>query len=165
MKNKKSCGYDNVPAIVYKNSENTLMKLLMKLFNDSLEIGRFPKSWKTAKVIFIKKPDKTDKEDPKSYRPISLLPVISKIMEKVINARLLWHSYQKSIIHTKQFGFQAGTGAEHAALNLTNDIFTAFKKRKETVAVFLDARSAFPLSLIHISSPRDKRQSRMPSSA
>ena len=51
MKNKKSCGYDNVPAIVYKHSENTLMKLLMKLFNDFLKISRFPKSWKTAKCI------------------------------------------------------------------------------------------------------------------
>lgn len=144
LKMKKSCGFDNIPSVVYKECSNTLLPLLKKLFNESLLQSHFPEIWKTAVVIFLKKPDKPDASDAKSYRPISLLPVISKILEKIVNSRLKWHSEKNKIIDPRQFGFQASTSSEHAAFNLANKIFSTFKKRKEMIAVFLDVKNAFP---------------------
>lgn len=144
LKSKKSCGHDEIPSVVYKECIKTILPLMNRLFNESIQKSEFPSIWKKAKVIFLRKPDKPDALDAKSYRPISLLPVASKILEKIINWRLAWHSHQEKLIDHRQFGFQASTSSEHAALNLANQIYSSFKKRKETVAVFLDVKNAFP---------------------
>lgn len=63
----------------------------MEIFNKCWELGCFSSEWKTATVIVLKKPGKTNYSLPKSYRPIGLLPIMGKILEKMVIKRLAWH--------------------------------------------------------------------------
>ena len=142
LKPGKAPGYDKIPGIVFQKSLPILLPPLRKLFNACISLGYFPSAWKCAKITFIKKPGKPSNQ-PGSYRPISLLPVASKILEKIIHERLAWHAEVNQWIDDQQYGFRRGISAEHAALRLSNRIYTAFKNRKEIVAVFLDISGAF----------------------
>ena len=143
MKANKAPGQDRIPTIVLKKTWKVLETNITLLFNKIFNEGSFPESWKTAKVIYLKKPGKEGK-DPKDYRPIALLNVISKLYEKVIYNRLNWLSEQNQWIDKDQFGFQKHVSAEHANLKFTNEIFQAFKKRKEVATIFADISGAFP---------------------
>ena len=136
-------GTDEIPGIVYKQTLEIITPSLTKIFNMLLTEGEFPAEWASAKIIFIKKPNKPN-HDPTAYRPISLLPTVGKLYEKVILHRLNWHTRKNQLIDSNQFGFQKGVSAEQAGLNLANTISTAFKARKEVGAVFCDISKAFP---------------------
>ena len=143
MKINKAPGQDRIPNIVLKKTWKTLSSIITKLFNKIFKEGSFPEEWKKAKVIYIKKPEK-EGSVAKDYRPITLLNVISKLYEKVIYNRLNWLSEQNKWIDKDQFGFQKHVSAEHANLKFTNEIFQAFKKRKEVATIFADISGAFP---------------------
>ena len=141
---KKAPGLDGLESILYKNTTDSLLTPLTILFNKIITTSQFPGSWKESKVAFLKKPNKTDYTNPKSYRPISLLSDASKIFERVLNARLKYHIENHKLIHELQFGFRSGIAAEQAAFKLTNDIYTGLKTTTETTAVFIDVSNAFP---------------------
>ena len=82
----KATGPDGIPAIVLKECADDLARPLSMLFSPCLRIAYQPASWKTANVVAIFK--KNSKSLPNNYRPVSLLPVISKIMERIINIGL-----------------------------------------------------------------------------
>ena len=140
---RKAPGNDGIPGIVYHKTFSLLLPKLNKLYNAMLELSYFPNRWKNAEIIFLKKPGKVSTYEAKNFRPISLLPVMSKIFERILQNRLNWFSDACQWMNKKQYGFQKKVSAEHASLNLSNFIMTGFKKRKETVAVFLDVSSAF----------------------
>jgi len=89
---------------------------LLELVNKCLWTARFPSIWKTAQVVpILKGPDK-DVRQPKSYRPVSLLPVLGKVVKKAINSRL-----NEEIRHNltgKQYGFTPGRSTADAIQNL-----------------------------------------------
>ena len=140
---KKSPGIDEIPGLILHKAQNILMPYFLKLFNGIFRTGFYPLSWKNASITFLKKPGQKDSKNPRHYRPISLLPVISKVFERVIQKRLNWFSNSCEWINRRQFGFQRNVGSEFAAWNFSNSIMTNFKRRKETVAIFLDINSAF----------------------
>ena len=80
LRNKKSASFDNIPNVVLKKIPEELIGAYTILFNNLLNNGHFPEMWKTAKVVPILKKD-INPTNPGSYRPISLLPYISKIFE------------------------------------------------------------------------------------
>ena len=80
---KKSHGYDNLPARLLIDAASFICKPLTYIFNLSLKTGTFPEALKVAKVTPIYK--KGPKTDPGNYRPISVLPIIGKVFEKVVN--------------------------------------------------------------------------------
>ena len=139
----KAPGLDGIPGIVYKQTVDILSPLLTKIFNKLFEKGEFPATWSKAKVIFIKKPNKPS-TDPSAHRPISLLPIVGKLYEKVILHRLNWHTRKNNLTDDNQFGFQKGISAEQAGLKLVNSITQAFKTKHEIGAVFCDISKAFP---------------------
>lgn len=142
--NKSSAGDDGTPIVVYKKCLEELLPTLINLFNASLNEGEVPQFWKIAKIIFLKKPNKSDYTNPKSRRPISLLHVLSKVMERIITDRISFFSRRNKYLDDQQFGFQRGVSAEHAALKLANHLVANFKRKKETIVVFLDVVNAFP---------------------
>ena len=87
-KNKISTWVDNIPNIIIKNLTDNLIRKYVIIFNNALNNGYLPNAWKTAKLITICKPGK-DPTNPNNYRPISLLPNISKIFEKCINKNMI----------------------------------------------------------------------------
>ena len=92
----------------------------------------------------ILKPDKVASL-PESYRPISLLPVIGKLMEKIMTQRIAELMIKKGLINKFQAGFQKGKSTTHQLLRLTEHIYKWFNKRPSgrTVSIFIDAEKAF----------------------
>ncbi|GFU20523.1 putative RNA-directed DNA polymerase from transposon BS [Trichonephila clavipes] len=99
-------------------------------------------SWKTAVVIPILRPDKNSAL-AESYRPISLLPVLSKLAEKVILARLNDHLERENILIPEQHGFRPRLSTSHQLLRVVEFIKEGNNKDECTAAVFLDIQKAF----------------------
>lgn len=123
LKTCKASGYDGVDNILLKNLPQKAIVQLTRIFNACLRISYYPDVWKQAKVIALKKPGK-DHSFAVNYRPISLLPNLGKIFEKIIYVRLMATANNKII--AEQFGFrpehsttqQLARVAEFAAHNL-----------------------------------------------
>lgn len=142
LKNKKSPGIDKIPNIVIKKLPPKVISSLTSIYNSCLRINYFPKSWKTAVIIPIAKPNK-DHTKVENYRPISLLPTLSKIFEKAILTRLNKFLALNNVIPNEQFGFRNNHSTAHQLLRLTDYIASNFQKSKHTLALFLDIEKAF----------------------
>jgi hypothetical protein len=113
---------------------------MAKLFTSCLEKGSIPKEWKEAKITAILKPNKQP-EDPKSYRPISLLSTMYKLLERVLLRRM--KSKVDSKIPMEQAGFREGRNCCDQVLALTTHIEAGFQRGQKTVAAFLDLSAAY----------------------
>ncbi|GFW88418.1 zinc finger MYM-type protein 6 [Trichonephila clavipes] len=125
--------------------QNLTLPVIFQLTNIISNIfitGHFPDHWKTASVIPILKPGKP-RCSPDSYRPISLLPVLSKITEKLILTRLNSHLTENNILISQQHGFRPRLSTSHQLLRVVEYIKTVFKDDKYTGAIFLDIQKAF----------------------
>ena len=114
LPSKNSCGLDGISSKLIKIIEPAIIKPLTLLINQVLNTGIFPDELKIAKVIPLFK-----KDDPKllkNYRPISLLPTISKVVEKIIFTQLSTYFYENKLIFDNQYGFRPKLSTEYAAL-------------------------------------------------
>jgi hypothetical protein len=115
---------------------------LTAIVNASLRLCHFPSRWKSATVIFIPKPGKNFKLPP-SYRAISLLSSIGKVLEKVILTRLVKATDENSTIPDEQFGFRPKHSTVDQLINVTEFIAKGFGQKQSTGAIFLDVAKAF----------------------
>lgn len=139
---KKAPGYDLINGSILQNLPKKGWKFLTQLFNAVLRTSFFPLQWKVAQMILILKPGKNP-EDVKSYRPISLLPIISKVFEKLILARLKSVIERKKLIPNHQFGFRHKHATIEQAHRVYNKIFASLEEKKYCSAAFLDITQAF----------------------
>ncbi|CAG4989213.1 unnamed protein product [Colias eurytheme] len=100
----KASGPDGIPAIVLKTCAPELSPILTRLFRLSLKIGMVPKAWKLANIQPV--PKKGSRADPSNYRPISITSIICKIMERILNYRLLTHLESNDLLNDRQYGFR-----------------------------------------------------------
>ena len=114
MKPKLSCGIDNISLKLLKNCTSYIIKPLTVIINQSLKSGIFPDELKIARVIPIYK--KQDIHLLDNYRPISLLPAISKIFEKVSYLELFQYFTQNKLLYNHQYGLREGFSTELAIL-------------------------------------------------
>ena len=139
LKPKKSSGPDNISSWLIKQLSDAISEPLATLINKSMETGCMPDALKIAKIIPIYKSKETDQF--KNYRPISLLPSISKIFEKIVYKRL--YHFMKSKLSSKQYGFRAKRSTIQAVTELYVDIIDSFESNNMTMATFLDLSKAF----------------------
>ena len=118
-----------------------ITQILAKIFNKSFEEGTFPDKLKSTIVFPIHKAD--SKMITSNYRPISILPIISKILEQIMYKRLTDFTSKFNIISDHQFGFQKKNSTEHAIVDLCSKIVTAIEKLEKPCCVFLDFAKAF----------------------
>lgn len=142
LRNRKAPGPDLIHNTTLKRLPRKGVAALLNITNAILRLRHFPARWKTANVILIPKPNK-DHTIPSNYRPISLLPAMSKVVEKIILSRLKTHSEELRVIPDEQFAFRPGHSTELQILRLTEHITAAFNRRQFTGAVFLDVAKAF----------------------
>lgn len=102
---KKAPGFDLITGEILKQLSRKAIGKFTNLINLSFRLKYVPKMWKVAEVIMIPKPGKPS-NDVASYRPISLLPVISKLYEKILLKRLKLRVEEKNLIPSHQFGFR-----------------------------------------------------------
>ena len=133
---KNSCGYDGISLRLLKFCKLTIIKPLMLIIRQVLNTGIFPEKLKIAKVIPIFK--KRDEELFSNYRPISILPAISKIIEKVIYQQMYSFFQQNELFYDSQYGFRTNHSTEHAALELADRILYSLDHNETPLSIFLD---------------------------
>ena len=106
MSNKTSTDCYNINMETVKKSIDVIVKPLTNIFNKSFNTGVFPYSMKTAKVVPIFKSG--NKSDLTNYRPISLLPQFSKILEKLFDIRFESFLNKNNVLNESQYGFRSG---------------------------------------------------------
>ena len=115
--------------------------ILTIIINQSLWTGIFPDSLKIAKIVPIYKKDERHLTD--NYRPISLLPIVSKIFEKVVFIQIYNYFVDNDLLYKSQYGFRKSHSTELAALEFTDKIITNLDQGKLPLAIFLDLSKAF----------------------
>lgn len=139
---KKASGYDLISNKALKSIAHKVIVLITNIYNACLRIKYFPTQWKKAIVILFKKPGKSPLQ-PNNYRPISLLPCLAKVFEKVINLRLQKFLEENNIINLNQYGFKKGHSTTHQVQRIVEKIGEAFNNKEMVGAVFLDVEKAF----------------------
>ena len=114
---------------------------LSHIINLSLETGNFPQQWKVAKISPLLKSGSTTNFD--NYRPISVLSIVSKVIEKIVQKQLMNFLDENKLLSTRQFGFRAKMSTELAATLLLDDVRKNVDKGKLVGAVFIDLSKAF----------------------
>jgi hypothetical protein len=132
----KSCGYDGISTNVLKIIAKEISKPLTHIFNLTFSNGIIPDKLKIALVTPIFKGNE-------NYRPISVLNYFSKLLEKLMAARLTQFLEKNNVLSKHQYGFRKNRSRELAVLDFTDKITKAINEGKFTVGVFLDLSKAF----------------------
>ena len=141
-KNKSSPGEDHIHNNMLKHLPAATRTLLLNIFNRIWLEGVIPEEWRVSIVVPILKSGKNP-ADPKSYRPISLTSSVCKILEKMINLRLVWFLEKHHLLTPHQYGFRQNRNTIDPIARLTTDILDGFSIRQSTTAIFFDIEKAF----------------------
>ena len=132
----KSTGLDNIGPRILKLSANVLAPSLLFIVNKSLITGKFPCSWKEAKVkpLFKTGP----KDDKNNCRPISILPTVSKLIEKWIESQFSKYLNEYNLLHQSQSGFRSKHSTEAAIVRMIDSWLKPVNDGKLTGCVMVD---------------------------
>ena len=141
MKPKTSSGYDSLTPKLIRETASGILTPLTHIVNISLKNGKVPLHMKLAKVIPIFKSGV--KTDVVNYRPISILPVFSKVLEKIVFLRLYKYLSQHNILSVSQYGFRACLSTDLAILEFQDPIANILSAGSWCLGIFLDLSKAF----------------------
>lgn len=142
MKPFKSPGPDTIQNVLLKQLPNSAIDWLTNTINFCFKHSYWPAAFKTAKVIPIPKAGKSP-SDPHSYRPISLLNVLGKILEKIVQKKLIDFIEDKKLLPDYQFGFRRGHSTTHQAMRIKRFITSNKQRKRSTGLLLLDIEKAF----------------------
>ena len=137
----KSTGLDGIPASLLKTASSVIATPLCSIINTSIQSGSFPSTWKRALVKPLHKGG--SREELSNYRPMSLLPVASKILESVVKDQVYSHVNNLDLLYRWQSGFRPGHSTTTTLLHVTNEWFRALDNGLFVGVVFLDISKAF----------------------
>jgi len=135
----KASGPDNIPTRILKDYAHILVDSITTLFNKSLSTGTVPQAWKHANIIPIHK--KGSKTQASNYRPISLLPVISKILERCIYNKIIDFIIPK--LASQQHGFLRGRSTTTQLLTVLTKITSILDTGNQADIIYFDLSKAF----------------------
>ena len=144
----KSTGADKISARMLKSCAYSIAPSLTKLFNLSLKTGIVPSEWKIARIVPIPKTD-CPSTSTSGYRPISVLPIISKVLEQHVKELIDDYVANNAPISKYQWGFMHQRSSTSALISVTHDWHCSLDSGKEVCIVFFDVKKAFD-SVPHI---------------
>ena len=142
MEAKRSTGHDGISNFVLKSIAEGIAEPLTLIINHIIKTETFPKEWKLAKVVPIYK-NKGNPEEITNYRPISLLPTMSKIIEKILDKQIRDYMNKNEYFAKNQYGFRKGSETTHAVIKAQELILDAKKLNKHSIAIYMDLQKAF----------------------
>ena len=140
---KKYCDLDPLPSPSLLSCIDVIVPVVTQILNQSLKDGIVPESFKNALVKPLLKKPTLDQESFKNYRPVSNLPFLSKILEKVVLRQLLAHLKSNNLVESFQSAYRANHSTETALLRVVNDILYEVDNRKIVMLNLLDLSAAF----------------------
>ena len=143
-----SPGLDEVPYAFLRHLSPASFSFLLALYNRIWCTGEFPSSWGVAVVLPIPKPGK-DHSQATNYRPISLTSCLCKVLEKMVNVRLMWYLERGNHLSSVQYGFRKLRSTSDALLSLESSICEAFSNKQHHVTVFFDLEKAYDTAWRH----------------
>lgn len=141
LKNKYSLGSDGISTFIVKKIFVCFVEVLVYIFNLSFQTGIFPDKLKEAVVVPLYKKD--DKRDLNNYRPISLLPIFSKVFEKIVKFRLINYLDKIQFLSNNQYGFRKKRSTEDALLSHFNRVYQSLNNGEKTAGLYIDITKAF----------------------
>ena len=143
LKRRKSTGPDELPARKIKDCKKAVSKPLAFIINFSLQSGVFPSVRKSAKITPLHK--KGDTKKPENFRPISVLPIFSKVIEKAAHAQISTFLEENELFTKYQFGYREKRSTKMASTLLFDNIRTYIDGGNLVGAVFIDLTKAFDI--------------------
>ena len=137
----KSSSIKNVSSRIIKDAFLCIPDVVLHLIQVAFDIGIFPDEWKIANVTPLQKGG--DKTSVTNQRPVSLLPLPSKIIERILHDRIMFHLERNNLLEINQGGFRKKHSTMDTISKFTNDIFNGLNNREMTTAVFIDLAKAF----------------------
>ena len=137
----KAAGPDNIPASMIKDTAEELAAPISFLVNKSFEAGVFPTAEKSAKVTPLYKSG--ERNSFNNYRPISVLNVISKVVEKLVFIQLSDYFEKNDLLTECQYGFRRGRSTQHAVTKLVDNVRQNIDQGKHTGVLYMDFSKAF----------------------
>ena len=137
----KSTGTDGISPRMMKSTSLSIAPSLCKLFNLSISTGTFPSAWKLGRITPISK--RTNNSLPSGYRPISVLPVASKLIERHVKATVEHFLQVNAPISSSQWGFMSNRSTVSALIKVLDDWQRALDQGCEICVVFFDVSKAF----------------------
>ena len=141
LENKNSSGHDGISNTLLKTIKNDISQSLTIIINQMLTTGIFPDAFKLSKVLPLFK--KGDSSLLVNYRPISLLPTISKVFELVIHDQMYEYFNQFNLLAEQQYGFRKQHSTECAAIKLIDHVSKEMEAGKTPTSVYIDLSKAF----------------------
>jgi hypothetical protein len=141
LKKKKAAGLDDIPPSSLKDAADVLSGPLTIIINLSFKTGVFPTDWKSSKLTPVHKSGAKDCIE--NYRPISVIPAISKIIERMVRRQLSAYLENNNLLDDCQFGFRQNRSTELATALFTDSIKRKVNEGKLVGAVFIDLSKAF----------------------
>ena len=138
----KATGPDGIPVVVLQKCCPELSPILSKLFNKLLAESCYPPCWKVPDVIAAFK-NCGDRSDPRNYRPISLLPIISKVFEAVLNNFIVRHMNSLNLFTDRQYGFRASRSTADVLTVISDRFYRVLGCGGQARAIALDISKAF----------------------
>lgn len=145
----KTPGFDRISYEMLKKSPSCLRSKLLSLYNNIFNNGTIPQAWKVATIIPIPKPNK-DHSTLSGYRPISLLPCASKILEKIVSKRIFWLIEKNKFIDKNQLAFKKGRSTTDSLIHLDFFISSALSEKNHASILAIDFEQAFDRIGLHV---------------
>ena len=140
---KNSSGHDNLSSKALIQIAPIIHPAIRTIVNQSLVSGIFPSSLKLAIVTPIYKGRNSDTNEFGNYRPISLLPTISKIIEKVVHKQLYEYMHKNNLFNNSQYGFRKKHSTEYATMEFVDKVAKTIDEKLTPFAIFIDLSKAF----------------------
>ena len=139
----KTYELDPLPSSLLAELIDDLLPYFTSVINDSLLTGSFPSVFKSAVVRPLLKKPSLDAENVKNYRPVSNLPFLSKITEKIVLLQLCQHLESNSLLYPLQSAYRSGHSTETAILKIVNDLLAALDVKHISLSSLLDLSADF----------------------
>ena len=141
----KQCASDPIPTWLLKKISGMILPFVKSMVNQSFSEGIVPKSWKSAPVTSLLKKPSLDHNVASSYRPISNLPVLSKLSERLVLSRVMSYLNNSNLLPTNQSAYRRHHSTETAVTKVYSDILGAADDGKLSLFLLLDLSAAFDL--------------------